>query len=398
MQSKNRVYRLLLLLFFATMLTASTLGHAEDQSTGETTPVSTAQKADSIPMVVAIHVSKLSDEQEAEASKFKLKADKDSSHLCVAYPNTTLRFTITYPAAFLATRPNDQAKVVIYLNGNELKGLGAAWESSVTAAMIRAGQMPKFGKTEDIYIQLKRGDTISQAAWNALYSDASYFLDNNVLIHASIGWEGMSQLSTSPHTSLVQVVFYYSVIFWLWIGLLAVLVGGFITLGITTNVIREGGKEGPYSLSLTQLMFWTVLVIAAFIYTMVLTDIPSGFNTSVLLMLGISVSTTGAASFIDNRFKKENVDVKKPSRGFIRDIFTVDGYDYSVQRIQAAAWNLVLALYFIIFTIVNKRMPEFNSTVLFLAGITSVAYISSKGPENDTLKQQQTNTATEPVG
>jgi hypothetical protein len=65
----------------------------------------------------------------------------------------------------------------------------------------------------------------------------------------------------------------------------------------------------------------------------------------------------------------------------LEDILS-DGVNLSVQRTQVVLWNLVLGIYFIWYVISNKSMPVFDNTLLILAGVSSVLYLSSKGPEN----------------
>lgn len=306
----------------------------------------------------------------------------------VVYPNNILRFTITKPLAFLNSRPSDDAKVVLYVNGIEMKGIRSEWFSKTTRLQINAGQLPQLGATADIYIKLKRTDTTRQA-WQFFYSMTNMFYDNYATLNASVGWEGMSQLDKATGVSNVSVVYYRQVIFFVWLVVFLVVIGIFLWVAVRTDALKDGA-DGAYSLSLTQLLFWTTIVIGAFIYTLVLTDIVTSFNTSILLLLGISVGTTGLAYAIDSNFASKNPNApKKVHVGFIKDILT-DGTGYSVQRIQTFAWNLVLGTYFVIYTIENKSMPEFSTTLLFLAGISSASYLGAKGPEN-------TNSTT-PVG
>jgi hypothetical protein len=350
------------------------------------------KKTDSIknltPKVTNVQTVTLTNLQSSDIADIKKDITPDSAKkLCIAYPNNVLHFTITNPLTFLKSRPKDQARVVIYVNGMELKGISTAWENAVTGLMIETGKVPAFGKTANIYIQLKRNDTTHEA-WNFLYNNKPGFWDNFANTDASIGWEGMSALEKTVNAPRVKVIFYYKKVLYPWTALFVIILAGFIILAFYTNTMREGNKSSAYSLSLTQLMFWTTLVIAAFIYTLVLTDIPSTFNSSILIMLGISISTTGAATVIDSRFKQNNLNIRKRTNGFFKDLLTSDGESYSVQRIQTFAWNLVLGLYFITYTIANKSMPVFSSTLLFLAGISSASYVGTKVPENNDLKTQ----------
>ena len=121
--------------------------------------------------------------------------------------------------------------------------------------------------------------------------------------------------------------------------------------------------------------------MGAFIYTLLLTDISMSFNTSILYMLGISLGTTGAATAIDQNKINNQSAVPKKNQGFFKDVLT-DGDSYSIQRVQSFAWNVILGLYFITYTIKNKTMPEFSTTMLLLAGFSSSSYLAGKVPEN----------------
>ncbi|MFI5157408.1 MAG: hypothetical protein ACHQF4_00995 [Sphingobacteriales bacterium] len=343
-----------------------------------------------IPIVLGMHNMKMSNSQLMDAKDIKSKLSRDSArHLCIAYPGNTLCFTISHPLSFLKSRPNDQSRVVIYIGGMELHGFCTSWQSAVTGIMVAAGKTPLNDSTNaDIYIRLVRDDS-TQQAWDFLYSNKPGLLDNHVSLGASIGWEGMSALEKGPLLPELNVVFYYNWILISWMGLFLLILAGFGWLSFKTNALRESNIGSAYSLSVTQLMFWTTLVIAAFIYTLILTDMPSAFNFSILLMLGVSLTTTGAATLIDTRFKQNNQNIQKPHKSFLSDLLTSDGNSYSVQRIQVFAWNIVLGLYFIIYTVINKTMPVFSSTLLFLAGISSISYVGTKMPENDMMKQNQ---------
>jgi hypothetical protein len=344
---------------------------------------------DLMPRVVRIRTVYLTASQRKDLKAVSNGLSRDSvKRLRVAYPNSIVRFIITNPLVFLKSRPNDQSRVVIYANGVELKGLCTGWYRGITNLQLSNGQVPVFGKTAGIDIVLKRNDT-TKAAWDFLYANTKSILKNSADVDVSIGWEGMSELDKAPKTPNLKIVFYYNWVFISFSALFVLLLAGFFYLGLTTNAIRESDCDSAYSLSLTQLLFWTTLVIAAFIYTLVLTDMPSGFNDSILLMLGISLTTTGAATTIDSRFKQKHKGITKAHTYFIQDLLTSDGNNYSVQRIQVFAWNVVLGLYFIVYTINNKSMPEFSSTLLFMAGISSASYVGAKVPENLELKENQ---------
>jgi len=341
-----------------------------------------------IPRVIKVQTVYASEEEQQNEKK---------NRRTTAFPGNTLRFTISNPDAFLRAKPTDNARVVIYANGVELNGICNSWYRNITRLDINSGQLPAFGVTASIDVTLLRNDT-TQAAWNFFYSGGRHFWSNYADIDASIGWEGMSALERDPSLRAIRIVYYEQWIFWGWLGLYVIILIFFLQVARKSDALKER-PDGPYSLSYTQLLFWTVLIIGGFIYTLVLTDVTNSLNTSILLLLGISIGTTGSASAIDTAFNQNNSPVTdKHSVSFFYDILS-DGNSYSIPRIQTFAWNLVLGLYFIAYTIAHKSMPVFSDTLLFLAGFSSISYLGAKLPENinakNTAQVQLANSASQ---
>lgn len=233
---------------------------------------------------------------------------------------------------------------------------------------------------EIINIQLVRNAS-SQNSWNFLYGNTDCFTDYKFFVtHASVGWEHMSPLDKGEGDNSLTIAFYRNWEFWIWSLLYIGILVFFIIVASSTDVLKAI-HDGPYSLSNTQGLFWTFLIIGAFIYTLLLTDISMSFNTSILGMLGISLGTTGVATAIDFNKINSNRAYMKRRQSFFKDLLT-DGDSYSVQRVQTFAWNVILGLYFIFYTIKNKTMPEFSTAVLLLAGFSSTSYLSGKLSEN----------------
>ena len=300
-----------------------------------------------------------------------------------AYPGYTIEFTISNPDVFLSTKPNDQAKVVLYINGKEMQGFTTDWYSKTTSLQIKNKDFPKFkDKKAIIYIVLSRTPE-TQQNWNILYDNVD-FNDMSIDIEQlSLGWQNMSAID---HEKLPTITIHFAkeVPFWIWVGAFIAILIIFSLLIFGTDILREG-KNGPYSLSNTQLLFWTILVMGGFIYILLFSNILVSFNSSILMLMGISLSTSGVSAFIDSNKKSTANVVPKEHKKFYLDLLT-DGNSYSIQRLQAVAWNLVLGLYFVTFVIDNKTMPQFSTTLLFLAGFSSTAYLTGKIPENTTPK------------
>lgn len=394
---KLKLITLLLLLAAATGVNAQ---GAKPQNVNDTTGphqqvVTAPLKVAASPEVTCIKSDYNGDTQVRDA--------KMEDSVVEIYPGNYLLFAIRNPMAFLNTKPTDNARVVLYINGNEMSGIYGNWQSKVTRLQINSGQLT-LPEVDTIRIPLKRNDS-TKAAWQYFYSKTRRNTDNYAIVEASVGWQSMSALPKAADVKRIKIVYYWTVEFWAWLGVYALILAGFIYLAFWTNTLKDmtgvvkdpahpdadPSGAGVYSLSLTQLLFWTALVIGAFIYCLVLTDMTSSLNPSVMLLIGISATTTGIAYVVDSSFATANPNLPpKKHQNFIKDILT-DGTSYSVQRIQVFAWNLVLGLYFIIYTIDNKTMPEFTTTLLFLAGISSASYLGAKAPENNNAKTAAAN-------
>jgi hypothetical protein len=276
--------------------------------------------------------------------------------------------------------------LVLFGDGIQLEGIYSHRFQKLSNQTVQSGQLVL---PDSLWIpfELKRDD-FTQEAWKTLYRINEDWYDNNITFQADIGWEGMfpiNQSNIGKAKTHVTVVFYHMGVFWIWLMFYILFIGVFIYLCAKTNLIREacGNSKGAFSLSQTQLVFWTVLVIGGFIYSVVLTDLTNSLNPSILLLLGISIGTTGVATSIDYYKRQKNeVSTLKPHKNFLFDILS-DGDNISVQRTQILMWNLVFGIYFIIYTINNKTMPVFSDTLLVLSGVSSSFYLGNKLTENN---------------
>lgn len=315
----------------------------------------------------------------------------------VAYAGDVIKITISNPQTFLESKPQDKSKLLLFIDGLPFSGISCTYFDQYSKQDIKNKTFTLPKSINIPFVLLRNADT--KTTWDYLYRKSDFF-DRTITVEASVGWEGMFPLEVDPKAdNKFAVVFFYNYEVLIVLVIYILIIAYFVYLASTTNMLRDypptvppGSPPpplfptvGPYSLSQTQLAFWTILIVGGFIYTVVLTDISDSFNPSILLLLGVSISTTGVASYID--YYKKNTStitmVPKPKSKFLKDILS-DGSTYSVQRIQTAVWNLVLGLFFIYYTINNKTMPTFPDTLLYLAGFSSIAYVVSKRTENVT--------------
>ena len=311
--------------------------------------------------------------------------DKGLETSVSAYANDIISIKINNARQFFLLRPTDFSKLVLYANGIQLNGMVSDRFSLLSRQDVLSGRI-QLPDTLEIPFQLLR-DSTTQTAWRNLYILAEHWYSHKLTFHADLGWDGMFPLSYSTnhkdleHTE-VTVVFYNRLVYWIWVLSYVGFIGLFIFLCANTNLIREGtGVNGAYSLSQTQLVFWTVLIIGGFIYSVVLTDLTSSLNPSVLLLLGVSIGTTGLASSINYYKKEKGAASNKKHKNFLYDILS-DGETLSVHRTQIMLWNVVFGIYLVFYTITNKTMPEISATMLVLSGVSSSFYLGSKIIEN----------------
>ncbi|WP_432326056.1 hypothetical protein ACRQ5D_17400 [Mucilaginibacter sp. P25] len=101
-----------------------------------------------------------------------------------------------------------------------------------------------------------------------------------------------------------------------WVWIMAAIMAGFLAMGLKNNILKDDSNL-YYSLSRTQLLYWTVIFSVTYLYicneTGALPDIPG----SLLAILGISAATMATGKVIENDQKtKTEIDPKAHSEGF----------------------------------------------------------------------------------
>jgi hypothetical protein len=76
----------------------------------------------------------------------------------------------------------------------------------------------------------------------------------------------------------------------------------------------------------------------------------------------------------------ENAIAPFVSEGWYKDL-TTDLNGAALHRVQTLAWTLALGLVFVIGVITDHAMPQFDSSLLILLGISNAGYVGFKYPE-----------------
>jgi hypothetical protein len=160
--------------------------------------------------------------------------------------------------------------------------------------------------------------------------------------------------------------------------LVIVIFGSFFILVKYTNIIRVGDKNTSYSLAMSQLAFWTLLISTSVIYIWLTTTKLPNLTPSTLALLGISIATTAGAKVITYS-RQENPEEAK-SENFFIDILS-DFKNVNIYRFQMFIWTLILGFIYVQKVIYYQQIPEFSETYLMLMGISSGAYVLLKATD-----------------
>ena len=166
-------------------------------------------------------------------------------------------------------------------------------------------------------------------------------------------------------------------IHWGWVVLIIVVIAGVAVTALFKNVLKDDNNL-YYSLSRSQMFYWTILIVVAYVHICLTTGVLPAIPDSVLAILGISIGTTAAAKLIENRNREGvTIDHNARSEGWFVDILS-DGSSINIQRLQNVIFNLLFGIIFIQRTLSTHLMPDFDNTVLLLMGISSGAYAGLK--------------------
>lgn len=168
----------------------------------------------------------------------------------------------------------------------------------------------------------------------------------------------------------------------------------FLILARRTQMLRDSGPKSktlrPYSLARVQTAWWTLLVLGAFLLISLMTGTTVSIPGSILGLMGIAAGTFLGAELVDSN-PKSNAEgaadaeaapaAPAASEGFVRDILS-DGSGVAFHRFQMVIWAVALGILFMVKVGDNLAMPEFDTTLLGLMGISNGTYLGMKMGEN----------------
>jgi hypothetical protein len=345
------------------------------------------------------------------------KADKEQARF-----QEYINLTVSGLERLLEKAKNNNKNIIPYINGFPLKGLKAEPVDKDTLRFCLT-------RTPE-----------SKDTWKALLYHREHFSWINVSL--SVGLEGEHQEKTGVNDFQIKLIKKPWFIFSSVCGLFILVLLLWLCKG--SEILRnfgpepEGGKKRTFSLALSQMAAWFVVIISAFVLIWLTTGELNTLTDSVLYLMGISASTLVAAAVIDKSkltesqnknvtlmAEKESLNEKvtkltEPSNlkenitlttqitttntrlkeidkelknlpatdkgpatknWFIDVLSDVNGI--SLHRFQILVWTFVLIVIFIADVYNYLTMPDFSATLLGLMGISSGTYIGFKLPEQN---------------
>lgn len=207
-----------------------------------------------------------------------------------------------------------------------------------------------------------------------------------------------------------------------WIFLIVFVVG--YVFAIRSPSLLRDVPNGSYSLAKSQMAFWGLIVALSFTGIWFVIGSMEQIPDDVLILLGISAVTGWLAPYAtesseasanakliaQKQLTEAAIDTAKTSaenpellssrlnainaaihriasgdhlrelKGFLGDICS-DGNGFSVHRVQAVAWTLILGVIFICEVTMVISMPVFADNLLLLLGISNGTYLTLKTRE-----------------
>ncbi|MHB8905475.1 MAG: hypothetical protein ACYC4T_14000 [Melioribacteraceae bacterium] len=242
---------------------------------------------------------------------------------------------------------------------------------------------------------LKRTDS-SKAVWNTILGKPNALTK---FVTLSVGPKDGPPIPSNENKFTLIVIRGWQ--FWVFLPFFLVFLLVIYLLFRKTNLLRDSptvnvpeSMKRTFSLSRSQILFWTVLVLVSFVFIWVSTGDINTITDSVLILIGISSATALGARAIDstNAANKSAIDAQDQtikadatkydttSGSYWKDLLGGNSDD-GIHRLQIVVWTLVLGIIFVCSVWSDLTMPDFNGTLLTMMGISSGTYIGFKMKE-----------------
>jgi hypothetical protein len=275
----------------------------------------------------------------------------------------------------------DISKLVLFLNGVALTGVNP----------LPIGNPGQFR----FYLRWEPG---ADTAWKTLLREPQIL--KKPLVPVSMGIENSVPYVTAAN---VRLGYYDRAWFSIWcvsVGVTFGLIWYFrgalkVPIAIASRGADQSGQASgvvwKYSLARVQLAFWFFLILSGYFFVCWLTGAINLLNTGLVGMLGVSGATaigSAVGSTPDPSIRRPHQNTKHPYdglksfRSFLTDILSnqggADGNKVEIYRLQNALWTLFLGITFVRTIWNTLALPEFDSNLVLLTGVSSFTYLGMK--------------------
>jgi hypothetical protein len=209
--------------------------------------------------------------------------------------------------------------------------------------------------------------------------------DPEVSMRISVGIRGGRPIPRVSGSNMAIDIhkFYVDWTTWIWLALLVAFTIVLVSTAIYTDMLRDGppvdGVRQPFSLGRSQMACWFFLILLSYVFLWLVTGDRDTIPPSLLGLMGISSATALVAAAIPSLHRDQGKSTRV-SRGFWRDLVLGDDGVVALDRLQIVVWTIVLSGVFVTSVLWDLIMPEFNTTLLALMGISSGTYLGFKLP------------------
>ncbi|CAD6556748.1 hypothetical protein LMG27952_06184 [Paraburkholderia hiiakae] len=168
------------------------------------------------------------------------------------------------------------------------------------------------------------------------------------------------------------------------LGAIAVVIFLFVWLGAQTALLRDTGantsvpyEQRTYSLARTQMAWWTLIIVASYIYIWIATGTQPEFTAQAISLLGLNALVSGASRTVD---LSRGTAFPPRMAQFFFDLVS-DESGVAIHRLQMLIFTVVVGANFLYQVIVAVAMPTLDPTTLALIGVSGATYVGFKTKE-----------------
>lgn len=135
-------------------------------------------------------------------------------------------------------------------------------------------------------------------------------------------------------------------------------------------------RSGRYSLANFQIALWTLLVLYSLCYVWYATGEILSISSGILVLLGISGTTSVASHSLE---ALQNMEMPSGKEAALRDLVSTDG-NFDPMRFQMLGFTLFTWVYALVSVLKSEGLPEIPEHLYILMGISNTSYVASKLP------------------